>query len=296
MFSQRPRGHTVYPCGSNSLDRVPGNHAGSLQHRSSPELFFVDLHGLAHVFQREIIEHHDVCPRPYGLSKFLYVLRLDLHSFGGCERSGLLHCGTNPPACRDVVLLDQESVPQTQPVVVPTPAEDRVLLSNAETWYGLSCIQNLEVRACPCLSDKLPGGGCSSRKGLEEIQRTALSRQDAPSFPTYSEDNLSGLDFISVSRVPLQSQERVHLSEDFVDVNSATHSAVLVGDYPGRHLRVLSNQTGGDVTDSNVLIEGSGDNLSDETGMVSHKVPSIPVNQVAGHGEKTEGSKVAQSI
>ena len=80
-----------------------------------------------------------------------------------------------------MVLLDEEGVEETGPVVLPSPALDGPLLSGAEAGERLAGVEEESVATGREGGAQEAGLGGRATKGLEEVEGSPLARQEGTS-------------------------------------------------------------------------------------------------------------------
>src|SRR5579884_265471 len=99
----------------------------------------------------------------------------------------------DPAGRLNVVVLDEDAVEQTEPVVPAAAAANRVLVEEAQARSGLACVHDGGVCARYHI-DKPAGHGGNAAHPLQEIERNSLTGEDGSRAPADSAQRLTGGD------------------------------------------------------------------------------------------------------
>ena len=189
-------------------------------------------------------------------------LHFHLHRGPGRDVPGLPDRRRDAAAGGDMVLLDQEGVPQADAVVVAAATGHRVLLRQAQPGQGLAGVEQPHAGVRDQV-DIVAGAGGGGREGLQQVQRRALPGEQAAGRALDLEEGLAGLEAVAVRGIPAQGDTGIQATEQLVDPGHAAQHAGLAGDHPGRGVVRGGNQPGGDVAGPDVLGQQTGGAVAD---------------------------------
>ena len=104
-------------------------------------------------------------------------LDLDLHKMTACGENPFDR-RRNAPGRSDVIVLDEDSIEETEPVVESAACPNSVFLESAETRRRLARTDNAGVRPSNGL-DKMAGGRGDAGETLQEIESDTFRRKDS---------------------------------------------------------------------------------------------------------------------
>ena len=218
--------------------------------------------GRAQLVEAELVEQGQVGARIEGLSQFVERLDLDLHRHAGPAPARSGDRGANRSCGCDVVLLDEDAVVETHPVVAAAGAVHGVLLGAPQARNGLARVEDPARqpgdRLCVTARD-----GCRAGQRLQEVERRAFPGQQGARRSGEPAQELAGFDRGAFPGLPFHHHGGVELTKDLVEPGLAADHGSLPGDYPGASCPDGRHQRRRQVATADVLGEGTPD-LVDE--------------------------------
>lgn len=181
-------------------------------------------------------------------------LALDASQMGGAQTTSL--DGGRKSACRgDMVVLDEDMLPETGAMVVASAAAHRGLFERAPTRCCFSGVD--DPHSGPCNSRSIAGAlRGDAAQALEKIQEGALGAQDGPGPALDTRKFLARPTTISVVHRGKKAGIRIHLLEHpFCDLDPADDQ-ILLGLQVGRATVILGeDRFAGKIAQGDVLLE-----------------------------------------
>ena len=151
-----------------------------------------------------------------------------------------------------MVFLDQESVEQTDAVIVAAAAGDCVLLCQAQAGKGLAGIQQFDPGTFHQIG-KIPAAGRSGGQRLDEIQRAALTGQQAAGRAAHSAEGFIRRQLVAIGGQPFNLDLRIHLAEHLISPGRTAENGGFPGNDGRLSLPVRRDQRRGDVAIADIL-------------------------------------------
>ena len=170
-----------------------------------------------------------------------------------------LHSCSHATGRRQVVVLHQDHVVETHPVVRPSPGPHRLLLQDAPPGRRLAGVLDLGSDAAHGVYET-PGQGRHTRQAAQKVQSRPLPGQDPPQGSLQTQDHASGLHCLAVPDQDACGDVRIHPLEDFHrHVHSSHHNLSLGHDFRRPPGAWIHRPQGGPIPRSHVLRQGSAD-------------------------------------
>jgi len=218
-------------------------------------------HGCTHLIEVHIVEQYHFRAGCQGFAQLIERLDFDLDELAAsagcaCEPVRVRQRRFDTSGSGDVVLLDQDPVVQTKPVVATPSTVYSVFLRQAEAGNGLSCIDHLRFRTAEEVGETTRLTR-HTREQLKKIQGTAFSRQQSTRVAVDLAEQLARRNRLAIVRLPSDVDRWIELAETACEPGTPTEDGSFARDDLGTGERSGGNQLRREVTAADILAQRS---------------------------------------
>ena len=215
--------------------------------------------GFTQHVQREIVEENHRRPGIQSKTQFGQRLDFDLDEFAApCGLSGDHLCRShgfgNAASSMDMVLLDQNRIPQRQPVIAAAAAAHGILLGDAQSRERFARIDDLSTGAGYGVGINAGLAG-DRRQQLQEIQRTAFGREQGAGLGADFAEYLIRCDSFAVAGIPDDRRIGVECLDATIEPVATTKHTCFARDDRGAGNALCRDQAGGQVAGTDIFAE-----------------------------------------
>ncbi len=269
MFSERTDRNIVNTGFGECNQRTLIDPTGDLKFRAPG----VGGDSRANIGDGKVVEHDDVGTGGERLFKFGQIFHLNFNRLAGRGAPGGGDRRSDRAAGGDVVFLDQEGVPQAQPVVVAAACRDGIFLGDAQAGQGFAGIEQPHFGVRDPVG-VMARGGCRPGKRLQEIERGALAAQQGARWALNPEQHAAGTNPVAFTYSPRQRYAPVELVEHLVHPGAAGNDTVFAGNHLAAGNPGCGHQLRRQVAITDVFAQGRADiggNGGTKWGEVEHR-------------------------
>src|SRR6185295_5150550 len=149
----------------------------------------------------------------------------------GCRLSRELNRALHSARKRDVIVLYQHAVIQTESMIEPAADSHRIFLKKPEPGSGLASVGDARSSSLNA-SDECASQRCDAGQPLHDIERSALAGQKRRRRAFYFRELVTGRDIVAVVNARFEADRIIERAEDrFGDFESAKDK-ILFGEEP----------------------------------------------------------------